>query len=118
VQPNTDFDVVAVVSGLEPQRTIFEDYLILEYKNRSKKTLIVRGQPQSSSYQRHIGNVTLVPHLPDAALAEILLGARKIICRSGYSSIMDLDALGCLQKAEWVPTPGQTEQEYLYSIHS
>jgi len=117
-QPNTDFDVVAVVSGLEPQRTIFEDYLILKYKDRSEKTLIVRGQPQSASYQRHIGNITLVPHLPDAELAEILFGSKKIICRSGYSSIMDLDALGCLHKAEFVPTSGQTEQEYLYSIHS
>jgi len=31
---------------------------------------------------------------------------------------MDLDALNCLSKAELIPTPGQTEQEYLYSVHS
>jgi hypothetical protein len=115
--PNTDFEVVAVISGLEPQRTILENQLLLKYKNRSEKMLIVRGQPQNDNYQRHIGNITLVPHLPDAELAAVLIGAKKIICRSGYSSIMDLDALKCLQKAELIPTPGQTEQEYLKTLH-
>jgi predicted glycosyltransferase len=118
MQPNTDFDIVAVVSGLEPQRTIFETCLILNYKNRPEKILIVRGQPQIQKNERTIGNITLVPHLSDSELAAVLLGSKKIICRSGYSSIMDLDALNCLQKAYLIPTPGQTEQEYLYTIHS
>ncbi|MFT3752459.1 MAG: hypothetical protein QM800_06135 [Paludibacter sp.] len=118
IQPNTDFDVVAVISGLEPQRTIFEDSLILKYKNRMEKTLIVRGQPQAENYKRQIGNVTLVRHMADAELAAVLIGAKRIVCRSGYSSIMDLDALGCLHKAELIPTPGQTEQEYLSAMHS
>ena len=115
--PNTDFNVVAVVSGVEPQRTIFEDKLILQFKNRPEKTLIIRGQPENSTNERKIGNVTLVSHLPDSELAGFLLGADRIICRSGYSTIMDLDALKCLRKAEFIPTPGQTEQEYLSSMH-
>jgi hypothetical protein len=118
VQPNAEFDIVTTVSGPEPQRTIFEDSLILKYKNRQEKTLIVRGQPQAGNHKRTIGNVTLVPHLPDTELAAVLLGAKKIICRSGYSSIMDLEVLGCLHKAELIPTPGQTEQEYLSLIHN
>lgn len=115
--PNTDFDVVAVISGIEPQRTILEDTLLLKYKNKPEKMLIVRGQPQSDNYQRQIGSITLVPHLSDKELAAVLIGAKKIICRSGYSSIMDLDALNCLQKAELIPTPGQTEQEYLFLVN-
>lgn len=118
IQPNTDFDVVSVISGLEPQRTIFEDSLILKYKNRMEKTLIIRGQPQAENYKRQIGNVTLVPHMADAELAAVLIGAKRIVCRSGYSSIMDLDAIDCLRKAELIPTPGQTEQEYLSAMHS
>lgn len=118
IVPNTAFDVVAVVSGVEPQRTIFEDGLILKYKNRPEKVLIVRGQPQAEKIESQLANIKLVSHLPDAELVAALLGAKKIICRSGYSSIMDLDALNCLNKAELVPTPGQTEQEYLYSAHS
>ena len=116
--PNTTFEVVAVVSGVEPQRTIFEDGLILKYKKRPENVLIVRGQPQAKKIESQLANIKLVSHLPDAELVTVLLGAKKIICRSGYSSIMDLDALNCLNKAELVPTPGQTEQEYLYSVHS
>jgi hypothetical protein len=117
-QLNVDYDVVAVISGVEPQRTIFEDNLILKYKNSVEKTLIVRGQPQATKKESKIGNISLVSHLPDSELAAVLLGAKKIICRSGYSTIMDLDALKCLQKAELIPTPGQTEQEYLKIVHS
>ncbi len=116
--PNTAFDVVAVVSGVEPQRTIFESNLILKFKNGAEKVLIVRGQPQVEKIEKQVGNITLVSHLCDPELAAVLLGSKKIICRSGYSSIMDLDALNCLGKAELIPTPGQTEQEYLYSVHS
>ncbi len=117
-QPNTEFDVVAVISGVEPQRTIFEEALIRKYKNRTEKTLIVCGQPQTGKNERKLGNISLVAHLPDAEMAAVILGAKKIICRSGYSSIMDLEALKCLHKAELIPTLGQTEQEYLYSTHN
>ena len=118
IQPNCEFDVVTVISGVEPQRTIFEEALILKYKNSAEKMLIVCGQPQTVKNERKVGNITLVAHLSDAEMAAVLLGAKKIICRSGYSSIMDLEALKCLHKAELIPTPGQTEQEYLYSIHN
>lgn len=117
-QSTTVYEVVAVISGVEPQRTIFEEGLLQQFRNRPEKMLIVRGQPQVEKDQSRIGNVTFISHLPDIELAAVLLGAKKIICRSGYSSIMDLDALKCMHKAELVPTPGQTEQEYLFSIHS
>lgn len=51
--------------------------------------------------------------MDDLKLVAVLQGARKIICRSGYSTVMDLAALHLLDKAEWIPTPGQPEQEYL-----
>ena len=117
-QPNSDYDVVAIVSGVEPQRTMFENDLVLRFKDRPEKTLIVCGQPKAERIERQIGNVTLVLHLSDLQMAAALLGAKKIICRSGYSSIMDLDVLKCLHKAELIPTPGQTEQEYLKALHS
>lgn len=51
--------------------------------------------------------------LSDEELAYYLTHTEHIIARSGYSTIMDLDALGVLDKAELIPTPGQPEQEYL-----
>ena len=43
----------------------------------------------------------------------LLRKAKRIIARSGYSTIMDLACIGALAKAELIPTPGQPEQEYL-----
>lgn len=117
IKPNTDFNVVAVVSGVEPQRTIFEENLIERFRYEKCKTLIVRGQPQSSKKEECVGNITLVSHFSDLEMVAVLLGAKKIISRSGYSTLMDLDALNCLHKAELIPTSGQTEQEYLSTIH-
>ena len=114
--PNTNYEVVAVISGVEPQRTIFEESLMYRFRNTTRKTLIVAGQPGSEKTETHIGNITIVSHIQDDELASFLLGTKKIISRSGYSTIMDLDALNCLDKAEFIPTPGQTEQEYLASI--
>ena len=116
--PEIMYEVVAVISGIEPQRTIFEKSLIERFKDASHKTLLVAGQPQSKRVENQINNLTIVSHLSDSELASVLLGAKKIISRSGYSTIMDLDVLGCLEKAEFIPTPGQTEQEYLKLFHS
>ena len=117
VQPDSTYEVVGIVSGPEPQRSIFENYLITKYKSEPYKTLIVSGQPDKDNVQKSEGNIILFSHLSDNELASFLKGAKKIICRSGYSTIMDLEALNCFEKAEFIPTPGQTEQEYLAEFH-
>jgi len=118
IKINTDYGVVAVISGIEPQRTLFEEYLTKRFRNATHKTLLIAGQPQAEKREHKIGNITIVSHLPDAELASVLLGATRIISRSGYSTIMDLEALGCIGKAELIATPGQTEQEYLKIINN
>jgi hypothetical protein len=55
-------------------------------------------------------------NLPTAELAEKILASRYILCRPGYSTIMDLKVLKSDAIPIFVPTPGQTEQEYLFSI--
>ena len=50
-------------------------------------------------------------HLPTEALNIAMQEAEFMICRSGYSSVMDIAALQ--KKSIMIPTPGQTEQEYL-----
>lgn len=117
-QANTDYEVVAVLSGVEPQRSIFEKYLIEKYQKKEYLTLIIKGQPQDRQENSSIGNITLVSHLSDIEFARVLIGAKHIVARTGYSTIMDLSTLNCLQKAELIPTPGQTEQEYLKTFHS
>lgn len=115
---NPSFDIVALISGPEPTRSDFEKFVVETFSEQANCLLIVRGLPDDISGKRCAGKITYVPHLPDAELAACLLGAEKIVCRSGYSSIMDLHALHCLHKAEFYPTPGQTEQEYLAEWHN
>ena len=62
--------------------------------------------------------MTIVPYIKDEELANAMCGAKHLIARSGYSTIMDMDALGMLQKVELIPTSGQPEQEYLAILHS
>ena len=114
---NTEYEVVCILSGIEPQRTILEESLIKRFRPAKHKTLIVSGKPCAEKKESQLDNITIVSHLHDSELASVLIGSKRIISRSGYSTIMDLTALACLNKAELIPTPGQTEQEYLASIH-
>ncbi|GHT17094.1 glycosyl transferase [Bacteroidia bacterium] len=118
IQPNTSFSVVCIVSGVEPQRSIFEIFLLETFKNSTQKILMIQGKPQKKNQKTVNGNITVVSHLETKTLASYLVGTQHIICRSGYSTIMDLVALNCLKKAQFFPTPGQTEQEYLAKYHN
>jgi predicted glycosyltransferase len=105
---------VAVLSGIEPQRSIFEQYLLDTLQiEPSDKVILVQGLPQKGEMPYHVGTVVVYPSLSTRSLEALLLKATHIICRSGYSSIMDLAALDKLSVTTFIPTPGQPEQEYL-----
>ena len=112
------YDVVAVLSGLEPHRTLLEKELIARYTGKAENVLIVQGLMSRPNTRIKRGNITIVPYMSDAELVPALVGASRIIARSGYSTIMDLAALGVKDKAELIPTPGQPEQEYLATLHN
>ena len=117
------YDVVAVLSGLEPHRTLLEQTIKQRFAGQKERVLIVQGLPGKPNVRFKQNNLTIVPYLADTELVQALLGARHIIARSGYSTIMDLHALGLLPSTsdkqhpsiELIPTPGQPEQEYLSS---
>ena len=109
----SNYDVVAVLSGLEPHRTLLENEVMKRYAGQQEKVLIVQGLMHRPNTRIKRGNITILPSMNDGELATALCGAKHIIARSGYSTIMDLDALGLIDKAELIPTPGQPEQEYL-----
>ena len=104
------YDFLAIVSGPEPQRTILEKGLINTLKDRTEKSLIALGKPELNTSEQ-IGSLSLKSHLNAKELNTAILQSDLIICRPGYSTIMDLAKLE--KKAVFIPTPGQTEQEYL-----
>jgi len=115
--PNYTYETVMVLSGPEPQRTIFEKQLTEKFSKDTVKSLMIQGLPQEKQTSVQVGNLTKVSHLSTQEMASLLAGAKKIIARSGYSTIMDLQILNCLDKAILIPTPGQTEQIYLAELH-
>ncbi len=110
------WDAVAILSGPEPQRSAFEAELIERFKETGERLLLLRGRPDVGA-KRSDGNIEIVPHLPDEALLHALARTKKVIARSGYSTIMDLHVLGIME-VEYHPTPGQTEQIYLAQLHN
>jgi len=106
-----EYDVAVVLSGPEPQRTYLEQRLLEQAMSLPQKFIFIQGKTQAKEHHFIAENVEVVSYLTSEDLNEVLLASEVLVCRSGYSSIMDLAALG--KKAILVPTPGQTEQEYL-----
>ena len=106
-----DYDVAIVLSGPEPQRTILEQRLTEQAIVLPYKFIIVQGKPKHKYHHFVTDNIELISYLTSEELNAVLLRSKIIVCRSGYSSLMDLAVLG--KKAVLIPTPGQTEQEYL-----
>jgi UDP-N-acetylglucosamine transferase subunit ALG13 len=82
-------------------------------KGPHENIILIQGKVEAEQKKYKVGKVTVYNYMSTEELQENILKADKIICRSGYSSIMDLYALGKLQNATLIPTTGQTEQEYL-----
>jgi uncharacterized protein (TIGR00661 family) len=106
--PGRKYDVVVVLSGPEPQRTALERIIVPQLRDSNLRFMLIRGLPNehSSDTDDRIQNFLASNELQDCMEA-----ADLIIARSGYSTVMDMSALG--KKAVFIPTPGQTEQEYL-----
>lgn len=105
------YDLIVVLSGPEPQRSILETKIIAQLKTLAIKAVIVQGKTERQETTMLNDQLKIISFLTSKALNEMILQSNIVIARSGYSTIMDLVALG--KKAILVPTPGQTEQEYL-----
>ena len=103
-------DLMIILSGPEPQRSILEEILLSQVLKTELKTVILIGKP-GEQVREEIKNVTIISHLPDADFSRLIRSSKIVISRPGYSTLMDLAILG--KKAILIPTPGQTEQEYL-----
>lgn len=108
------YPLVAILSGPEPQRSKFEHLIIQQAKQLNQPLLLIQGKTEVQVIEKREGTITVQAFASGAELNAILLKAEVVLCRSGYSSIMDLVSLG--KPAILVPTPGQTEQEYLARV--
>lgn len=104
------YDLLILLSGPEPQRSILEQLLLQQMENIELNTLLVRGVEENLEIKT-VSKIKIINFLGMKDLQQAILQSTLIISRPGYSTIMDLARLR--KKAIFIPTPGQTEQEYL-----
>jgi len=105
------FDLMVILSGPEPQRSILENIILKQLEETNLRSIIVQGITEYTKMDQKKDNILIYSHLLSKDLRKFMEQSKMILCRSGYSSIMDLSALN--KDAIFIPTPGQTEQEYL-----
>jgi uncharacterized protein (TIGR00661 family) len=105
------YDYCIIISGPEPQRTVLENKIILDSSTIEGNILLVRGKPGNADEIQVSPNVEVKNHLSGTELQQAFNSSKYIISRSGYTTVMEL--LSLQRKSILLPTPGQTEQEYL-----
>jgi len=106
------YDLLCVFSGPEPQRSLLEEIVVKQLDQLPElKVMIVRGLPGSLASLNVRPGVEVRNFLSSEELQLAIASAHVVLARSGFSTVMDLSVLGA--KAIFIPTPGQTEQEYL-----
>jgi hypothetical protein len=100
-----------ILSGPEPQRGILRKKLIEILKDKEPPTVILEGKPDTFPGKKHTGNIISYNHLSSGEMEEMIKGSNCVLARSGYTVVMELISLN--RSALLIPTPGQTEQEYL-----
>lgn len=110
-----DLDYFFSVSGIEPQRSLFAERVLAALPRLSGRVVVTLGNPAQAGEVRQIAGTMVYGYLDRAHQAETLNRARVVITRSGYTTLMELAELG--KRALFVPTPGQSEQEYLARFH-
>ena len=109
-KPNKGY-LLILLSGPEPQRSLLESILSEKLLGFNGPVKIVRGLPSESVILKNSSGIEWFNHLPAYELQEMIEQAAMVICRSGYTTVMDLVRLQ--KKAIMIPTPGQAEQQYL-----
>lgn len=105
------YDLMVILSGPEPQRTFLEEKLIVELDNYVGKIIFIKGKIEVKQIIETRNNITFYNYMNSQELENSFNESEFILCRSGYTTVMDLAQLE--KKAFFIPTPGQYEQEYL-----
>jgi hypothetical protein len=112
---NTNKNIfLGIISGPEPQRTLLENLLWDSGNILQLNFALVAGTPFKSNTFKKTSLSVIYPHLSAEELVKQIQEAEYIICRGGYTTLMEL--IPFRKKLILIPTPGQTEQIYLGAL--
>ncbi|MGE4380075.1 MAG: glycosyltransferase, partial [Methanothrix sp.] len=107
-----DLDYLIIVSGPEPQRTKLEEIIMKQVQKLPGEKVVLLGSPQKERHEKLDEHTTVHSYLSTEDKVELMNRARFLITRSGYTTMMEMVELD-KKHGLFIPTPGQTEQEYL-----
>jgi hypothetical protein len=110
-----DIDCYVSISGPEPQRTILQEIVLRQVNDIPGRVVVSLGKPEDVGQSWTHGSVQVFNYVSRGEQQTLMNRSRLIVSRSGYTTMMELAELG--KKALLIPTPGQTEQEYLALLH-
>ncbi len=110
------YDFFVIISGPEPQRTIFENIILHNLQKNKFSAVVVLGKPEENGFYLINENIEVYSNLKTIDFFNKIKNSEIVISRPGYSTIMDIAFLK--KKAVFIPTPGQTEQFYLSKYYS
>ena len=110
-----DLDYLVMISGPEPQRTKLEELLLPSIHELDGKSVVILGSPERKTEITGTDSCTVKGYVSNEEKVQLMNSAKFVICRSGYTTMMELAELK-KKKGLFIPTPGQTEQEYLAGI--
>ena len=102
--------LLILLSGPEPARTVLERRLLDFNLHNKYDVTLIRGFSDGQKIQSN-NQINVIDVAHHEALETCISSSEIIICRSGYSTIMDLTCLN--RSAIFIPTPGQPEQKEL-----
>ena len=111
VSAKIKYDILVLLSGPEPQRSLLEEKLLKELEGYNGFILFIKGKVEDKQMRSEKTGMVIYNYMTSKDLEKAINESELIISRSGYTTILDLAKLG--KKAYFIPTPGQFEQEYL-----
>nr|WP_294773593.1 glycosyltransferase [uncultured Flavobacterium sp.] len=108
---DSKYELMVILSGPEPQRTMLEEKLIEELQNYNGEVIFIKGKVEPEQKNETVNNITYYNFMTSGEIENAFNESEMVLCRSGYTTVMDLAKLE--KKAFFIPTPGQFEQEYL-----
>jgi uncharacterized protein (TIGR00661 family) len=105
------YDLFVLLSGPEPHRGKIEIQLREMLNSYTGNLLFVSGKIEAEQKKFSLDSHTYMNFMTSSQVEQAMQESALVLCRSGYSTVMDLVALN--KKAFFIPTPGQFEQEYL-----
>lgn len=106
--------LLIILSGPEPSRTELEKKIVHNPRFQSGTIHLVRGT-SNKRLDTYPDNFVIHDIVDEKHLTKLINQSSSILSRSGYSTIMDLQNYP--RPKYYIPTKGQTEQEYLANYH-